>query len=454
MKKRIGTKGLSFLLSGVIVAAALSGCSSNKQPDNADTEAGDTAATAAEVTAGAADGEVMELGMAWWGNQARNERTEQALKKYSELYPEYKVKGEFYQWSDYWSKIATLAAGKKLPDIIQMDISYLSQYVSSGQLLDLKPYIESGQFDASGISETVMQMGEVDGGIYGIAAGVNSPALLYNETLLKENGLTIEDNMSIDDFVNLAQEVYEKTGYRADIFNKGTYMEYWSRDNDLQIVDKKLTGDSPEAYEPYFQLLEDGIKNGWHIPVDIGSGSNGVEDDPLVYGSSPQTMTWCHLTTSNLLEAYQKAAPEGMKLGITTFPAQNPTKAKFLKPSMFFSVSATTEKPDEAVALLNYLINSVEANEILLGERGEPVADQVSQAISGLISESAREAGVYINEVVAPDCSPITPPAPEGSSEVADLLTKLEAKVAYGEVGAEQAAEEYFKKGNEIFSGK
>ena len=76
------------------------------------------------------------LTMAWWGNQVRNERTQQALDAYKEE-SGITVSGQFYQWGDYWSKMATSAAGKKMPDVIQMDMSYIQQYVDKGQLLDL-----------------------------------------------------------------------------------------------------------------------------------------------------------------------------------------------------------------------------------------------------------------------------------------------------------------------------
>lgn len=105
---------------------------------------------------------------------------------------------------------------------------------------------------------------------------------------------------------------------------------------------------------------------------------------------------------------------------MTAVPADDVTKSNYLKPSMFFSISASTEHPDEAVAVLNYLINSVEAMS-------------------------------YINDVITPNCTPIGPPDPEGSGEVKALLQQLEEKVAYGEYTPEQAAEEYFTEENKIY---
>ena len=288
----------------------------------------------------------------------RNEGTQAALDKYHELHSDITINGQFFVWDDYWNKLATSAAGKKMQDLVQMDISYMDQYVNKGQLLDLTPYIESGALNTENIPDNVLEMGVVGDGNYGIASGVNAPVIFYNKTLLEENGLEFKDNSTLDEFISLAKEVYEKTGYRTFLGNNGNYMEYWSRGVGLPLVDKKLDG-TADDYIAYFKVKEQGIKEGWFMPQELISGSGAVEEDPLVYGSGPDTMVWCSLAGgSNMLTAYQNAAPEGVEIGITTIPTDNPQKSNFLKPSMFYSISADTKYPDEAVAVLDYLINS------------------------------------------------------------------------------------------------
>lgn len=93
--------------------------------------------------------------MFWWGNQVRNERTQAALDLYSETNG-VKLDGQFAEWSDYWNKLATSAAGHAMPDVVQMDYMYLDQYAKSGLLVDLKPYIENGTLDVSQISENTI----------------------------------------------------------------------------------------------------------------------------------------------------------------------------------------------------------------------------------------------------------------------------------------------------------
>ena len=44
---------------------------------------------------------------------------------------------------------------------------------------------------------------------------------------------------------------------------------------------------------------------------------------PLVYGSSPSTMSWCSFTWSNALSALQNAAGDNFTIEMTTWPSKD-----------------------------------------------------------------------------------------------------------------------------------
>ena len=67
------------------------------------------------------------------------------------------------------------------------------------------------------MSEDNLNIGAVDGSIYGICLTVSPPAMIYNATLLNENGIEIHDNMTLDEFFEKCREVYEKTGVKTNI---------------------------------------------------------------------------------------------------------------------------------------------------------------------------------------------------------------------------------------------
>lgn len=449
----------ALLLAAAMTAASLAGCGSSSA--SGDTAADTTAAEAgttetAESTEGSNSGSA-NLVMAWWGNQTRNERTQKIIDLYSEQNPGVTIDGQFSEFNDYWQKLATAAAGHSMPDIVQMDYKYLNQYVTNGLLVDLTPYIEDGTINTADCNQDVLNSGSVDGGLYALCNGINSPALLYNKTLLDENGITVKDNMTLDEFIDVCKEVYEKTGYKTNLcYNQNEqWIEYFLRADDIVLYeDGKLGGDSYEPYADFFKLYEDGLKDGYVIdPSVFAERSIGsVEQDPLVYGSSPETMSWCAFAYSNQLTATVSAAPEGTEIGLTTWPSADPKKSDYLKPSQFFAISSDSKNPEEAAKILNFITNDVDCNNILLGERGIPLSSKTAEAIAPNLDETTQKVITFVNDVVSANSSQVNPPSTNGASEVNDLINKLQEQVCYGQLSAEDAGKQLFEQGNQIMA--
>lgn len=451
---------LAMLMTGLLTISMLGGCGNSANTDSiADTSATDTAA-ANEQSTGQSDTSTQTassgsaaLTIAWWGNQTRNERTQQVLDLYSSANEGITFDGQFAEWADYWTKLATASAGHTLPDIIQMDYSYLEQYVSNGLLVDLTPYIEDGTIDVSNISDNALDPGRVGDGLYAINAGVNVPTVVYNKTLLDENGITINDNMTLEEFYAVCRDVYEKTGYKTDVFygNGADYLGYVMRGEGTHLYgeDGKLQATEDEL-KKFFDIYETGMAEGWMCdPFIYAERTIGTpEQMPLVYGSSPATMSWCSFTWSNSLASLRNAAPEGVELAITTWPSANPTASNYLKPSMFFCITTDSANPDESAAFINYWTNDVEANKILLGERGIPISSAVADGISELMDANQQDAADFINNVVTPNSSTIDAPMPEGAAEVTQMVNQLVEKVCYGEVTAAEAANQLYTQGS------
>lgn len=458
-------KKLAVVLAASMAAVSLAACGGG-----ADNTGAGAAGTTAGTTAGGASGETTEaakaasgdtaLTVAWWGNQTRNERTQAALDKYSELNPGVTFDGQFSEWSDYWNKLATAAAGHSLPDVLQMDYAYLDQYVTNNLLVDLTPYIEAGTINVDNCSPDIINSGAVDGKVYAIPIGVNAPAMVYNKTITDQAGVEIKDNMTLDEFVAVSKEIYEKTGCKTNMaygvaqeILQGMIRGY---DGHVLFDEGKLGVDSAEEFVPFYKVYEDGVKEGWYIEpgvfAELTPGS--IEQDPLVYGSSPETMSWVAFCWSNQYAAFTNAAPEGMELDLTTWPSKDPKLSNFLKPAQLFSISVDSKDPETGAKLIDYWTNSMDCNEILLAERGVPISSKVAEELSASLAESDQNVIEFINNVVTPNSSQINPPYPNGASEVSDLINKLGEKVCYGELTAEEAAEQLFTEGNKIMADK
>ena len=446
-------KGLA-LVSALIMALSLVACgnSSSSTPAPA-------ASTTTPASSAASSGDNAALAVIWWGNQARNERTQAALDLYAQQNPGVTFDAQFAEWGDYWNKLATASAAHSLPDVLQMDYKYLSQYVENNLLVDLKPYIDSGVLDVSGIDPGILEAGSLNGGVYAICIGVNAPALLYNKTLIEENGLTVKDNMTMDEFIALSKEIYAKTGVKTNIsYGAGeNFIDYTVRAQGLDLYNGNQFGAaSAEDFVPYFSIYENGVKEGWMTSPEVFAERTigSVEQDPLVFGSNPNQRSWCFFAYSNQLTAVQTAAAtEGIEIGISTWPSADPIKSDYLKPSQFFAVSVDSKNPEIATKVLDYWTNSLACNEILLAERGIPASSKTAAALAPKLDDLQQKVTDYINNVVTPNCSAISPAAPEKSAEVLKLNDSLQEQVCYGKLTAAQAAQKLFDEGNAILAG-
>ena len=107
-----------------------------------------------------------------------------------------------------------------------------------------------------------------------------------------------------------------------------------------------------------------------------------------------------------------------MEIGITTWPSDDLTKSNYLKPSQFFAVTTDCKNPEEAVKVLDYITNSVECNKVLLGERGVPISQKVSEAITPELDETNQKIVRYINEVVTPSVRQLIQSCTKRANEV------------------------------------
>ena len=344
MKKRL----LAVLLATVIVMG-LAGCGDSGNEENKVDSSQETVSDSGqpeEETVSTEDSEAdktpkteqtedIQLAITWWGSQARADLTQEALSLYESQNPGITFDGQFLAGADYWNKLATSAAGHTMADVVQMDKSYIQQYVDNSMLVDLQPFVDSGVINLSDVDKGIQEFGRVGDGLYAVCIGVNSPALLYNKSLLDENGIAVKDNMTMDEFLDVCRQVYEKTGYKTNLqYNNGTsFMDFFLRASGETMFRDGKTGASKENAAAYFNLYEVGREEGWLIDPSVFAevAIGQPEQEPLVYGSSPERMSWCAFYFSNNMAAVTKAAPEGMEIGITTWPSDDAEKSNYLK---------------------------------------------------------------------------------------------------------------------------
>ena len=110
--------------------------------------------------------------------------------------------------ASYWDKLATQTAGGQAPDIIQMDMNYISEYGTRQALLDL------AKVDVSKFTEGTVDSGKINDQLVGINAGVNSVIILGNPKIFEKAKVDVPDDTTWtwDSMIDVAAEVSAKAG--------------------------------------------------------------------------------------------------------------------------------------------------------------------------------------------------------------------------------------------------
>ena len=137
---------------------------------------------------GGDDGGATTLALAWWGNPTRNKNTEAMIAAYMKANPDVKITAQPGEFASYWDKLATQTAGGTAPDIIQMDMNYISEYGTRGALLDL------AEVDTSKFVEGTVDSGKINDTLVGVNAGINSAVLFANPKVFEKAKMDLPDD--------------------------------------------------------------------------------------------------------------------------------------------------------------------------------------------------------------------------------------------------------------------
>jgi multiple sugar transport system substrate-binding protein len=393
--------------------------------------------------AGSSDGEgateEVELRVAWWGSDARHTVTNEVLDLFTAEYPHITVTPDFSDWDGYWDRLATATAAGDAPDVIQMDGQYLATYAEREALADL---YELESFSADTIDEAALASGVIDGSLYGVVNAVNSWAVIANRTLIEEAGLELPDDTTWtwEDLVELADAVDDATGGEVDGLQdfgltQGTLDQWarqhgeslWTEDGGFGVSEETLVG----FWELGLSLIESG-----GLPSaseQLEQATAGQDQSGIATNSAALGFWW-----SNQLSAL--AASSGQELTLLRPPlGDDGTRGIWYRPSQFWSVSSASEHPEEAGLLVDFLVNSPQAGEILLAERGTPANVDVRETVGPLLSENDRAIADYLDEI-ADELDGVAELAPAGSAEFETTLRRYTSEVYFGNLSPQDAA--------------
>ena len=410
------------------------------------------AANATSAPAAANAGEKVELRFAWWGSQDRHNRTIKAIELFQQLHPNVTITYEFAGFTDYFTKMSTYATGGNLPDLMQQDYATINEWSRNGLLTPLDDFVNDNTINLKDIPKASIDGGKIDGKLVAINLGNNSQSMMLDVDAFQKAGIPLPDqSWTWDDFEKIATELHSKLGILGSGPNlddiqmwKSLYLGYgqWG----FSVDGKSLGYTNDQPFIDYLKMLmrlqDAGAITSQQEEIASYRAGN-VEALPIVSCKDATQSLW-----SNQLVAAWTAAGENrhFKLNMLPLPKDGGKPENYLKPSQFISITRDSKHPKEAAMFIDFITNNVDANKILLGERGVPISPAIQEAIKPLLTPAQVETQNYVS-YVEKNASPLPPPDPAVQTNLANnvYLPQLVDPVLLKQTSPESAVAEYRK---------
>lgn len=316
-----------------------------------------------------------EISYAWWGNDDRHQYTLQALDVFAqENAGSITVQSKYGSWGGYENRMHIYMRSHNAPDVMQINYAWLSQYSPDGMgfydLYDLKDIIQLDNY-----TQEELSYGEVDGKLNAIPISFNTPMFYFNQSIFESYGLNIPktwEELFAAAKVMKADEIYplgttEKQMFLMLIvyFEQMTGKESVGEDGTLQLSKQ----DIKFMLDFYKRLIDEKVL----MPIDAFSRN------AFSTGKTAGTLAWIS-DAANYCSVLQEGGSE-VVIGDYLVDAQTKKFGWCVKPATMYAISATTEYPEEAARLLDFLANSREMAKLQGTEKGIPISDAAKSAL-------------------------------------------------------------------------
>jgi multiple sugar transport system substrate-binding protein len=398
------------------------------------------------------------LRFAWWGNPTRDERTEAVVRLFEQKNPGVKIETETSLFAGYWDNLAAQAAAGNLPDVMQQDYAYIEQYNNRNMLVDLTPFAQRGLINLSNWSDAALAGGRLDGKLIGLSLGTNAWGMEADQGVLQRAGVTINDtSWTWREFEQAALQIHQRTGVQTMPMNEHYQIienlvryfgaSMYSRDGRSLGFTTNIAALAAlrELLDMHIRLKNAGAL---YDPED-GFIQRGVAEVVMVAGK-----TWNNWNWSNQHVAYVAAANRPLNFFVCPAPAATGMKAPFgtyLKPSMLISILSTSKNQELAARFVDFMANDVDANRILLAERGVPLPTHILADLAPRVDPNMRYTFDYITRATTVS-SAINPPDPARAGEARDAMRPILLNCLIGRIAPEAAVAQMVAAANVILS--
>ena len=210
-----------------------------------------------------------------WGSDTEIAVFNDMIAQYEDAYPDVKVDYITVPAADFQTKLQTMIASNKTPDVFYLAPENVMPFASSGIVADLSDYVDNNDlFDPANVWQKAIDMYRYDGttpgkgAVYGLPKDIGPFALAYNKDLFDAAGVTAPDPESPwtwDEFVAAAKKLTNGTG-DDKVYGSAPYSlesAVWSNGGDWLNADHtEVTVTDPKFTEALQWVADLSLKEG------------------------------------------------------------------------------------------------------------------------------------------------------------------------------------------------
>ncbi|WP_020578000.1 ABC transporter substrate-binding protein [Actinopolymorpha alba] len=383
----------------------------------------------------------VQLRISWWGAAESHKRQLAGVKAVEKLHKNLTFKPEYTDPDSYWNRLATQVSGGNAPDVLSMSWSRLAEYAGRNVLQPLDEYSPE-LINLDDMDKNYVDLGRVDGKLYGVGRGMTIPCVLVDEDVLKKAKVEKPpDTWTWNDFGAFAKKIHEAVGgdfYGSeDGSGKLDYLELWVRGRGgLLYDDGKIAVPRKDLVE-WLEYWSELRASKACVPANVQAAyQNGVQNSPLVKGSaailllnSDASMNFAGLTEHRLITL---VAPTGGK------------RVQYFRAPSMLSCFVRSPHKREAALTIGTLVANLEVAKGYGLESGPPPSKKVQKLLkSEDLDVMERQLIDFSDHLLATYASAPPPLPPKGAGEVGLILGRAAEDIAFGRIDIEAGADRF-----------
>ncbi|HEY0756329.1 MAG TPA: ABC transporter substrate-binding protein, partial [Ktedonobacteraceae bacterium] len=366
MGRRITSFTPLLLIFALLLAACGGGGTSSNSGGNGISQQGlsggnsyITCPSSPNTTAAAAETGSITLTVSGFSSTpAEDALVQKNLNNFEALHPNIHI-----NWSpipgDYTTKMRANIASNTVPDVFYLQPSMSNEYISSGKLLNISPYMARDGVKASDYYSTLLNPFVCTSGqVYGLPKDWNSLGVFYNKQMFQAAGLTApaagwtwndlqQDALKLTKNAGSPNSVYGVV-LSADLSRWGAFLNQAGgsvlNKNGTQATFNSQQGiQAMQYYDSFFK------NNSGALPTTVGAPWNGD-----AFGKQRAAMVF----EGGWLVPYMTSTYPSVQYGIAPLPVGPTSKPANLSFTNAWSAYSSTKHPEAAWELIKYMAGS------------------------------------------------------------------------------------------------